>query len=78
MQKNLTEDGSVIVWCSFEQMFEIISKMKQYGFKKYIPLIFVKNNSAEVLKVNMRIVGACEYGLQLIQNKLPKYYNRKK
>ena len=59
-------------------MFEIISKMKQYGFKKYIPLIFVKNNSAEVLKANMRIVGACEYGLQLIQNRLPKYYNERK
>lgn len=52
--------------------------MKQYGFKKYIPLVFIKNNSAEVLKANMRIVGACEYGLQLIKGKLPKFYNNRK
>lgn len=52
--------------------------MKKYGFNKYIPLVFIKNNSAEVLKVNMRIVGACEYGLQLIKNKLPEFHNEKK
>ena len=77
MSKNLTEEGSVIVFCSYEQQFEIISKMKEYGFKKYIPLVFIKNNSAEVLKANMRIVGACEYGLQLIKDKLPEFYNEK-
>ena len=76
--ENLDEDGSVILWCSYEQQFEIISKMKQYGFKKYIPLVFVKNSSAEVLKCNMRIVDACEYGLQLIKNKLVPFYNNKR
>lgn len=75
---NLKEDGSVIVFCSHFQQFQIISYMKKYGFKKYIPLVFCKKNSAEVLKVNMRIVGACEYGLQLIKGKLPKFYNNKK
>ena len=77
-QDNLAEDGSVIVWCSHIQQFEIINKMKQYGFKKYIPLVFVKNNSGETLKVNMRIVGACEYGLQLIKNRLPEFHNNRK
>ena len=77
-QDNLEENGSVIVWCSHLQQFEIINKMKQYGFKKYIPLVFVKNNSAEVLKANMRIVGACEYGLQLIKNRLPEFHNEKR
>lgn len=77
-QDNLEENGSVITFCSFSQMFEIISKMEEYGFKKYIPLIFIKNNSAEVLKVNMRIIGACEYGLQLIKNRLPEFYNNRK
>ena len=77
-KNNLKENGSVIVWCSHLQQFEIISKMKKYGFKKYIPLVFIKNNSAETLKVNMRIVGACEYGLQLIQNRLPAFYNNRK
>lgn len=76
-EKNLLENGSVIVFCSYEQQFEIISKMKKYGFKKYIPLVFIKNNSSEVLKANMRIVGACEYGLQLIKNKLPEFNNEK-
>lgn len=77
-KSNLTPDGSVIVFCSFIQMYELIEKSKQYGFKKYIPLIFIKNYSAEVLKANMRIVGACEYGLQLIQEKLPPFYNNHK
>lgn len=52
--------------------------MNNYGFNKYIPLVFIKNNSSEVLKVNMRIVGACEYGLQLIKTKLPEFYNNKR
>ena len=77
-QDNLDDNGSVIVWCSHLQQFEIISKMKKYGFKKYIPLVFVKNNSAEVLKANMRIVGACEYGLQLIKNRLPEFKNNRR
>ena len=44
---------------------EILANYKKYKFKKYTPLVFIKNSSAEVLKVNMRVVGACEYGLIL-------------
>ena len=77
-KEHLLKDSSVIVFCSFEQQFEIISRMKLYGFKKYIPLVFIKNNSAEVLKSNMRIVGACEYGLQLFNGSLGNFYNNRK
>ena len=41
----------------------------------YIPLVFRKNFSAQVLKANMKIVGNCEYGLVLYKDKLPKFNN---
>ena len=42
---------------------------------KYIPLVFRKDFSAQVLKANMKIVGNCEYGLLLYRDKLPKFNN---
>ena len=42
---------------------------------KYIPLVFVKNYSAQTLKANMRVVGATEYALLLYRDKLPKFRN---
>ena len=74
----IEDNGSCIIFCSYIQCYKIIEKMGSYGFKHYIPLVFIKNNSAEVLKVNMRIVGACEYGLQIYKNKLPEFKNNKK
>jgi site-specific DNA-methyltransferase (adenine-specific) len=65
----------MIVFCEFEQQFELIQKAKEYGLNHYINLIFRKNFSAQVLKANMRIVGNCEYGLLLYRNKLPKFNN---
>lgn len=65
----------MIVFCEFEQQFELIQKAKEYGFKNYINLVFRKNFSAQVLKSNMRIVGNCEYGLLLYRDKLPKFNN---
>ena len=41
----------------------------------YIPLVFRKKFSAQVLKANMKIVGNCEYGLILYRDKLPKFNN---
>lgn len=41
----------------------------------YIPLVFIKNYSPQVLKANMRVVGATEYALVLYRNKLPKFRN---
>jgi site-specific DNA-methyltransferase (adenine-specific) len=66
---------AMIVFCEFEQQFELIEKAKPYGLNGYINLVFRKNFSAQVLKANMRIVGNCEYGLVLYRDKLPKFNN---
>lgn len=69
---------AMIVFCEFEQQFELIQKAKNYGLNKYINLVFRKNFSAQVLKANMRVVGNCEYGLLLYRDKLPKFNNEGK
>lgn len=68
----------MIVFCEYEQQFELITKAKQYGLNRYINLVFRKNFSAQVLKANMRIVGNCEYGVLLYREKLPKFNNNGK
>ena len=68
----------MIVFCEFEQQFELITKAKQYGFKGYINLVFRKNFSAQVLKANMKVVGNCEYAVLLYRDKLPKFNNKGK
>lgn len=65
----------MIVFCSFEQMHMVIEYAKKHGFNHNIPLIFIKNYSAQVLKANMRICGATEYALVLYREKLPKFNN---
>lgn len=65
----------MIVFCSFEQMNTLIDAGKKHGFIHYIPLVFIKNYSPQVLKANMRIVGATEYALVLYRDKLPKFRN---
>ena len=65
----------MIIFCEFEQQFELIQKAKEFGFKNYINLVFRKNFSAQVLKANMRVVGNCEYGLLFYRDKLPKFNN---
>lgn len=65
----------MIVFCEFEQQFELIKLSKEYGLNGYINLVFRKNFSAQVLKANMRIVGNCEYAILLYRNKLPKFNN---
>lgn len=65
----------MIVFCSFQQLQMVIDTGKQYGFQHHIPLVFVKNYSSQVLKANMKIVGATEYGLVLYRDKLPKFNN---
>ncbi len=68
----------MIVFCSFEQQFQLIELARQYEIKNYINLVFRKNFSAQVLKANMRVVGNAEYGLLLYRDKLPKFNNNKK
>ena len=65
----------MVLFCAFEQMHYYIELAERYGFKHYIPLVFRKNFSAQVLKANMKIVGNCEYGLVLYKDKLPKFNN---
>lgn len=65
----------MIVFCAFQQIPTVIKYAEKHGFKNYIPLVFVKNYSAQVLKANMKIVGATEYALVLYRDKLPKFNN---
>ena len=73
--KETGKSPCMIVFCAFEQQFELIEKAKKYGLNRYINLVFRKNFSAQVLKANMRIVGNCEYAILLYRDKLPKFNN---
>ena len=66
---------AMIVFCAFSQMQTVIEYGKRYGFKNCYPLFFCKNYSAQVLKANMRIVGATEFAVVLYRDKLPKFNN---
>ena len=65
----------MIVFCSFEQTQTLIKAAKKHGFVHYIPLVFIKNYSPQVLKANMRVVGATEYALLFYRDRLPKFRN---
>jgi site-specific DNA-methyltransferase (adenine-specific) len=69
---------AMIVFCSFEQMHGVIEYGKKHGFKNSYPLFFIKNYSSQVLKANMRIVGATEHAVVLYREKLPKFNNNGK
>lgn len=73
--KEKGKSPAMIVFCAFEQLQMVIDYGKRYGFNHYIPLVFIKNYSSQVLKANMKIVGATEYGLILYREKLPKFNN---
>lgn len=78
LKKEPKEPGqapAMIIFCAFEQMHQIIQYGKRYGFNKSYPLFFIKNYSAQVLKANMRIVGATEHAVVLYRDKLPKFNN---
>ncbi len=66
---------AMIVFCAFEQIQMVIDYGKKYGFLHSYPLIFIKNYSAQVLKANMKIVGATEFAIVLYRDKLPKFNN---
>ena len=78
LKKEPKERGAapaMIVFCAFEQMQMVTDYGKQYGFANSYPLFFCKNYSAQVLKANMRIVGATEFAVVLYRDKLPKFNN---
>ena len=81
LKKEPKEKGkapAMIVFCAFDQMQTVIEYGKRYGFMKSYPLFFIKNYSAQVLKANMRIVGATEFAVVLYRDKLPKFNNGRK
>ncbi len=61
---------AMVVFCAFEQMQMVIDYGKRYGFKNSYPLFFIKNYSSQVLKANMRIVGATEHAVVLQRNEI--------
>lgn len=65
----------MIVFCSFQQIPLVIKYGEKYGFTHNIPLTFIKNYSAQVLKANMRVVGATEHAVLLYRDRLPKFRN---
>ena len=67
---------AMIVFCSFQQIPMVIAYGEKHGFMKNYPLFFCKNYSAQVLKANMRIVGAVENAIVMYRDKLPKFNNR--
>ena len=73
--KGKNKAPAMIVFCSFQQLAMVIDYGKKYGFEHYIPLVFIKKTSGQVLKANMKIVGATEYALILYRDKLPKFNN---
>lgn len=78
LKKEPKEKGNspaMIVFCAFEQIPLVIEEAKKHGLLKSYPLIFVKNYSSQVLKANMKIVGATEYAVVLYRDKLPKFNN---
>lgn len=75
--KEKNEAPAMIVFCAFQQMPTIIEYGKKYGFNNSYPIFFVKNTSSQVLKANMKIVGATEHALILYRDKLPKFRNGK-
>lgn len=76
--KEKNKAPAMIVFCAFEQMQMVIEYGQKYGFMKSYPLVFIKNYSSQVLKANMKIVGATEYAVVLYRDKLPKFNNGKK
>lgn len=70
-----SDSPCMIVFCAFEQLQTLIAAAAKHGFVHYIPLIFVKNYSPQVLKANMRVVGATEYALVFYRDRLPKFRN---
>lgn len=76
--KESNKAPAMIVFCAFEQMQMVIEEGKKHGLNKSYPLVFIKNFSAQVLKANMKIVGATEYAVVLYRDKLPKFNNNGK
>lgn len=78
LKKEPKEKGqapAMIVFCAFDQDEMVIQYGEKYGFMHHYPIFFIKRYSAQVLKANMKIVGATEHAIVLYRDKLPKFNN---
>lgn len=73
--KEVNKAPAMIIFCAFNQMQMLLDVGKRYGFSNGYPLFFIKSYSPQVLKANMRIVGATEHAVVLYRDKLPKFNN---
>lgn len=73
--KEKNKAPAMIVFCSYQQMNMVSEYGKKHGFMNSYPIFFLKKSSAQVLKANMKIVGAMEYAVVLYRDKLPKFNN---
>ena len=75
--KERNQAPAMIVFCAYQQMHLVTEIGKKYGFNNSYPIHFIKNTSSQVLKSNMKIVGATEHAVVLYRDKLPKFRNGK-
>ena len=73
--KELNKAPAMIIFCSIDQINEVIESGLEYGFKHHYVLHFIKNNSSQILKANIKIVNAVEVAVVLYRDKLPKFNN---
>ena len=73
--KLINKAPAMIVFCSWQQVSMVVEYGIKYGFMHSYPLFFVKNNSPQALKSNMKILGAVEQAIVLYRDKLPKFNN---
>ena len=78
LKKEPKEKGkapAMIVFHAWQQRDMVIECGKKHGFNNAYPLYFTKKSSPQVLKANMKIVGAVEEATVLYRDKLPKFNN---
>lgn len=73
--KQRNKAPAMIVFCSYQQFPLVENYAQKHGFTKSYPLYFIKDSSPQVLKANMKIVGAVETAIVLFRDKLPKFNN---
>lgn len=73
--KERNKAPAMIVFCSYQQIPMVQQYGQKHGFMRSYPLYFIKKSSSQVLKANMRIVGAVETAMVLYRDKLPKFNN---
>lgn len=73
--KERNKAPAMIVFCAFQQAQMVTDYGKRHGFMNSYPIFFIKPTSSQVLKANMKIVGATEMAMVLYRDKLPKFNN---